>query len=303
MRRLVKRFAAGLAALLLVVPATASAQAPVVFYSSVDSVAGASSTTTDSPCVLVKYVGSTAGKPTVETAAGGDVTFKIAGSADTTIGSPNLDGIFDLSTPAAAVDTVGEFVNLINTTGSNWRAVLVSCLASDLTDNHLATLSATDASGPKGVALNQDAAVASASSIFSAQVALLPGDAHTNISFFLSGSPTGSPSGSSKVNSNPFERHQQFVQAAREKITSSGTVALAELLAVKRTYDSAGKVSEVVRVLWSETGAATTVEKSKDFTSGPLVAAIGELVIWRQRTATDLTAVSLGVNGYSVPRK
>lgn len=303
MRSLRTLFVAALAALSFTTPAVA--QGPVAFFQNVDSLAGSVSGVVDdagAPCVLVKYVGSTAGKPTVEVAAGGDLTFKIAGSADTTTGSPSLNGIFDLSTPAAAVDTVGEFVNLVNTTGSNWRAVLVACLADDLTDNTLDDISATDAAGPKGVALTREATSASATSTFSAQVAALPGDAASNISFFLSGSPTGSPTGSSKINPNPFGNYQIFVQNAREKITSTGTIGLMAVLAVKRTYDSSGKVSETVRTLWSETGAATTVEKAKDFNSGPLVGGIGEMIILRQRTGTDLTAAQLGVNGYMVRR-
>lgn len=299
MRRLTK-LGIALVAMLLVVPATpALAQPPVGAVSVSASDSGAVDAST---CFLVKYRGTTVGKPTVEVAAGGDMTFKIAGAADTTTGSPSLDGVFDLSTPAAAVDTVGELVNLINTTGSNWVAVLVSCLASDLTNNTMDDISATDASGPKGVAITRESTSASATSVFSAQTALLPDDAETNISFFLSGSPVGGPSGSSKVNPNPFANYQTFVQHIRENITSSGTVALNEVLAVKRTYDSSGKVTDVVRVLFSVTGAATTVEAVYNFHNGPLVTAPGEMVIVRQRTATDLTAVQIAGNGYMVRR-
>jgi hypothetical protein len=302
MRTLRSAFALALAAILALIPvAPVAAQQPIVFFRNVDAVSGqASATVDDTPCVLVKYVGSTTGKPTVEVAAGGDLTFKIAGSADTTTGSPSLDGIFDLSTPAAAVDTYGEFVNLVNTTGSNWRAVLVACLASDLTNNTLDDIAATDASNPKGVALTREATSASATSVFSAQVAALPPGVATDIRFFLSGSPVGNTTGSAKVNPNPFGNYQTFIQNIREKITSAGTVALFEVLGVTRTYDSSGKVTETVRPVWAETGAATTVEKAKDFNSGPLVMAKGELVIVRQRTATDLTAINLGVNGYTV---
>ena len=264
------------------------------------SVNGVGASVTSVACVLVKYRGSTAGKPTVEAAAGGDVTFKIAGSADTTTGSPNLDGVFDLSTPAAAVDTVGEFVNLINTTGSNWVAVLGSCLASDLTDNAILTLSATDASTPKGVALIRDATVASATSVFTAQIAMVPADAVDDIQWFLSGGLFGGPAGGKKPNSNPFDNWQTFVQHIREKITSAGTIAQFEVLGVKRVYDSLGKVSENVRVLYTQTGAATTVEGYQNFHAGPIVSAPGEMVVVRQSTGTGLTVLSINGNGYMV---
>lgn len=256
-----------------------------------------------SPCAIIKFVGTATGKPTVAVAAGGDMTLSTGAGADTTTGSPTLNGVFDLSTPAAAVDTMGELVNLVNTTGSNWKMVLIGCLASDLTDNTIDTLSTTDAAVPGGVVLFRDAVVASATSVFSAQVALYPETAATDIRFHLSGSPVGATTGSTKVNPNPLGRYQPFLTHGREKITSTGVVALFEILAVKRTYDSLGKVSETVRTLYAETGAATTVEKSKDFFTSPIPGAPGELLIVRQRTATDLTAVSIDGTGFMVRKR
>lgn len=306
MRTLTRQIQIGVAfalAALLLAPRPAAAQQPQVFYTDVTSVAGtataANGSTSASSCMIIKYRGSAVGKPDVAVAAGGDMTLRIAAVADVTTGSAS-NGIFDLSTPAAADDTMGELVNRINTQGSNWVAVLTGCLASDFTDNTIDTLSVIDAAGPNGVTLYRDAVVASATSTFSAQVALLPEDAATNIRFFLSGGPVGATTGSTKVNANPFSNYQTFVQNVREKITSTGVVALFEILGVKRTYDQTGKVSEVVRTIWSETGAATTVEKAKDFNSGPIIGAKGETIIIRQRTATDLTAVSINGNAYAI---
>lgn len=294
--RILTAAAALVAALALVTPVHAQAADSFAGFS------GAVNGTGSAPCILTKYVGTTTGKPTVEVAATGDMTFKIAGVADSTTGSPTLNGVFDLSLPAAAVDTVGELVSLINTTGSNWRAVLVSCLAADLTDNTLDTLAATDASAPAGVPVLRDATVASATAVFTAQVALLPSDAAVNIQFFLNAGPAGTPTGA-KVNPNPLVKHQLFVQHIREKITSAGIIALFEVLAVKRTYDSTGKVSEVVRTVYAETGAATTVEKVLNFHAGPIVLAPGEFVVVRQSTATGLTALSINGSGYAVPNR
>jgi hypothetical protein len=148
----------------------------------------------------------------------------------------------------------------------------------------------------------KDDTVASATSIFSAQVAMLPPGAATDIRFFLSGGNVGATTGSTKVNSNPFANIQTFVQNIREKITSAGTIALFEVLGVTRTYDTTGKVSEVVRPIYGVTGAATTVELPKDFNSGPLVSAKGETIVVRQRTGTGLTAVDIAGNGYAVRR-
>src|SRR2546428_831133 len=141
MRRLLKFVTALALITLLTSPAVALPPAQgVITQDSVAGFSGAVNGTGSATCLLVKYVGTSAGKPTVEAAAGGDLTFKIGGVADATTGrdsagvSPN-SGIWDLSTPHASVDTMGELVSLINTVGTNWRAVLVSCLASDLTDN------------------------------------------------------------------------------------------------------------------------------------------------------------------------
>ncbi len=298
--RKMTRFASAVAALmLLAVPALA--QQPVFIPANLQSVAGLStSVTAGSVCALIKYVGTTVGKPAVEVQSDGDLELTIAASADTTTGSPNLDGEYDLSTPAAAVDTYGELVNLVNTTGSNWKMVLVSCLATDLTNNTLFTLAVTDAAGPKGVALYRDSTVASATSVFSSQIAAVPDDAAVNMQFWLNSGAPGYPATGKKINANPFANWQAFIQYARENITSSGTVALEEVLAVKRLYDGNGKVSEQVRTLWSETGAATTVEDSNQFHAGPIAAAPGEMIIYRQRTGTALTVESIGVGGYMV---
>lgn len=94
--------------------------------------------------IEIVYTGPQA-SATVEVAAGGDMTLKIgalgAEAVDTTIGSPNLDGVFDLSSPAAAVDTYGELIDLINV-NPYWKARLVGVMRSDLTNNTLITRSA-----------------------------------------------------------------------------------------------------------------------------------------------------------------
>lgn len=304
MRNLFARIGAALAlALLLVTPV--AAQQPQIFYSDVTSIAGVGTAVNGSAlassCAIIKYVGTTVGKPDVAVAAGGDMTLRIAAAVDTTTGSA-ANGVWDLSTPAATVDTMGELVNLVNTTGSNWRMVLTGCLASDFTDNTIDTLTVTDAAIPNGVVLFRDSVVVNATSTFAAQVALLPEDAATNMRFFTSGGPIGNTTGSNKINANPFNKYQPFVQNVREKITSTGTIGLFEILAVKRTYDGLGKVSETVRSLWSETGAATTVEKAKDFNSGPIIGAPGEFIVVRQRTGTDLTVMSVSGTGFAIRR-
>lgn len=246
-------------------------------------------TSTDNVCILTRYVGTTVGKQTVEVAAGGDITYKIASVADATTGSPSLNGIFDLSTPAAAVDTYGELVSLINTTGSNWKAVLVNCLAADSTDNTLFTLGATDATTPKGVALYRDNTVA-----LTSLVSALPPGADTDFRFWTTG--TGA---ATRINPNPFASFQTFVQAIHEKITSSGTVAQFRVLGITPSYTATGVYSETVRTIFSTLGGATTVDNNQSFDGFPLVGAPGEKMATDITTGTALTVINMQVGGFS----
>lgn len=288
-----------LAALALLLPTVAMAQVSPLFPAAqpVNPISNFSGSNVGQTCMLIKYVGTgtitpTSGKPTVAVAAGGDMTLSINGAGDTTTGSPTLNGVFDLSTPAAAVDTMGELVNLINTTGSNWKAALVGCLASDLTDNTINTLSTTDAATPKGVALLSDNAVAHSSGVFTAQLHVGPPPSNDDIRFYMNSAQ--------KMNPNAFASFQPFVQFVREKITSTGTVALFEVLGVTRVYDASGKVSETVRQMYGETGGATTVEKVTSVGSGPFVGNPGETIVVRQSTGTDLTATSIQGSGFNI---
>lgn len=246
-------------------------------------------TSTDNVCILTRYVGAGAGKQTVEVAAGGDITYKLATVADATTGSPSLNGIFDLSTPAAAVDTYGELVSLINTTGSNWKAVLVNCLAADTTDNTLVTLAATDATTPKGVALYRDNTVS-----LTSLVSALPPGADTDIRFWTTGTSVNT-----RINPNPFGNFQTFVQAIHEKITSSGTVGQFRILGITPTYSSTGVYSEVVRVIFSTLGGATTVDNNQSFDGFPIVGAPNEKLAADITTGTALTVINMQIGGFT----
>jgi hypothetical protein len=288
-----RRFIASLTALAVAAFITAAPVAAQTSYPPAGSspISGAStSISAQEAAILIKYVGTTtAGIPTVTVAAGGDITLEIAGVADATTGSPTLNGIFDLSTPAAAVDTVGELVTLINTTGSNWRAVLTSGLTGDTTDNTFITL--VEREVPTfGVRLFRDVTVA----LFSS-VAILPPLAETEWPFW----GVGADQLRSKPNPNAFAGWQCFLQYASERITSAGTVGVFTVSAVKNTYSATGAVTQTRRILWTPTGGATTVA-----TNTPVgltfVGAPGEFFIVRQETGTDLTVTQVFGTGYMV---
>ena len=95
----------------------------------------------------VKWIGTTAtGDASIAVAAGGDITVEgDDGAVDTSI---STDGVIDLSTPAAAENTIGEVCDIFNNdTDGNWQCILVDLLASESSDNTLATLGETATTG------------------------------------------------------------------------------------------------------------------------------------------------------------
>lgn len=112
---------------------------------------GFSAVSTES-LILLRYTGTSALGGTITVAAGGDLTFSqgaVGSSAvDATMecdaaiaASGSRNGIYDLSTPDVACDTLGEVVDLINSQGTNWRAVILDGARANLTDNMFITLS------------------------------------------------------------------------------------------------------------------------------------------------------------------
>jgi hypothetical protein len=112
------------------------------------------------PLMWIRYLGDTASGATLAIAAGGDMAFTTDGTtADTTV---NTTGSIDLSTPAAAVDTIGEVLDMINAS-ANWSVVLLAGLRSMSSDNVFTTVTEVDLSTAAykttGAYLYSDAAV------------------------------------------------------------------------------------------------------------------------------------------------
>lgn len=149
------------------------------FYTGEGILTGWSAISTQ-PQVLVQYTGSNANGGTVTVAAGGDITFSQGAVGSSTVDATmecdgtiaatgSRNGIYDLSTPAAACDTLGEVVDLINSQGTNWLAVIVHGLRSDATDNVFITLAETAANSADGLGLLSDG-----TTLFKASRALIP---------------------------------------------------------------------------------------------------------------------------------
>ena len=127
-----------------------NAQAPSVSVSVTDDTGIA---------MLVRYVGSNT-SATVAVAAGGDLTFQVGGAAYTGFKCPGggSNGVIDVSDPAC--DTMGKLVDIVNASGSDFRAVLIDSLRADSSDNTIVTIGATQVTRTDGLPLNIDTDVA-----------------------------------------------------------------------------------------------------------------------------------------------
>lgn len=248
-------------------------------------VSGALSAVSTDVALWVKYVGTSTftTKPTIAVAAAdADIALTFNGAADTTItGCGGTAGTLD--TAQTGCDTLGELCNRINAS-ANWACVIESALASDASANALDTVAASDAvTQPGGLGLKKDTIVA-----LNVVVPLRPGV--TGDFYFQGNAP----------NPNPFGSFTTFVQAIRENITSGGTVGEFMVIGVTPKVVGVGSskvYSETVRTIWSEPGAATTVEKNLSFINFPLMSVPGEKVLVKISATSTLTAPKLNAVG------
>lgn len=277
--------AVAVAALFAVTPVFA--ELPFTGYRAVGPIAGVSTAADSDPVFFVKYIGSTAGKPTVEVSSGGDITLKIAGSVDATVGCPtHVTGIIDVSDTSC--DTFIEVANAINMS-DNWRAVLVNALGTDNANDSLATLSATDTNiRTTGVPLYYDTNYVSVLDPNS-EVTVLVRPPGADGGFFFQGL---------NLNSNPFGGFTSFLSGVSEKKTSTGTIQATVIYGVTRVYSGVSRaLSETIRTVWSQTGAATATQGTLDFSNFPLVSSPGEAFIVRIGSSTTISAQNLNAVG------
>lgn len=237
--------------------------------------------------LYVKYIGTATTKPTVEVAAAtGDITFKVAGVEDATVGCPTAGtGIVDVSD--AACDTFYEVINKVMGQSSNWILAPGAVLGSDTSINTLGTQAATDASlRTSGVALLLDTAVE-----FNAAVQLIPPGytAATFGSFWFAGD---------HVNADPFGGTLSALTAFRTLSTYGGGTSAISIYAVKSTFSGpVGSVrySEVARKIWGQASGASTVETVANGLN-PLLA-LGERIIVRIENSAALTVPAVVATG------
>jgi hypothetical protein len=259
---------------------------------------GVSAVSTE-PKILVRYTGTNANGGTVTVAAGGDITFSqgaVGSSAvDATVecdssiaASGSRSGIFDLSTPHANCDTLGEVVDLINNQGTNWLAVIVHGRRSDATDNVFITLSETAAGTLDGIGLLDDGTI----SLYTTQAFLPPGA--DKMPFYVAGS-CASQRTCRTLKANPFEGKTTIVYSMTATNTSGGTLTHTLLCVAVKNSLSTG--AEAV-TSYAKASGATTVEDTWAPQPSGFACPAGQKAIARTVLTSTNTVASLYIAGH-----
>lgn len=259
------------------------------------TVAGSVTAVHTVPAIWVRYAGTSAGTATVAIAAGGDVTFQVAGANDTTVNPASgafaaacgaTPGVLDLSTPAATCDTLGEVVDVINSS-PNWVAWLDAALRADTSDNALKDFVAASAKTAIGIPLYQETTTG-----LTATVNLSADE--------TKGVRNASPGEYGKLPNSPFADINTTLLYASENITTTDNAAnLQKVYCVIENYQPKGKSSsETATLLFQKAVASTgTVGTVNEFVNAGGLTCSGGKLLYRVNGNTTLTAPSIVVTG------
>lgn len=251
--------------------------------------------------LLIQYVptpGGTQGPSgLVEVAADGNLIFTSgalgAEAADTTLECPvaaPLGGIIDVSN--AACDSLGEVVDIINgSTGGVWKAVILDGIRTadaDCTGNGcLLAAGPSQATSTRGLPIYWDTSEAEGGD-GQQYMALTP---FTEMTAFID-------TRNNKLHPEPYIGYRTGLFDLASTATFAGGAVTINLYSVRARNSETGG-SEVVTTLWSQLGAATTVESVLSWPFG-LWAKKGEkLVIGYSRSTNAITALRAVGNGTS----
>lgn len=294
-------------ALAAAVPARAQTIFPISLPDGTLPVAQALTASTDIGA-FVKYIGSTA-STTITTqspcaslaiAANGIMTFTqgTCGSevATATFECPvsgALGGIIDVTN--AACDTVGEVADIINAS-ADWRFIPYSMLRSDSSNDTFVTIAATQATGPGGLGLAVDNAVA----LFQTVVVAPPTFSYADLSL-------GPQSAAFKRKA--WGGTYGLLTAVSTLSTYASGTSLLKVMSVDRTFGAVG--ADVVTTSWpSVASGATTVAKvfgscdtpatgcDTAWGQGGLFCQIGQQCLVRLTNSVAMSVNTTAINGY-----
>lgn len=304
--------AIGLAALVVAVPITASAQGfsgvgvqVQPFYT--QYVGTSISAVSTDVAIIVKYTGSSNVAADINVAAAdSDVTLRVSAANDATVNiqagglGPCGAAVGTLDTADTDCDTLGELVDHINAS-ANWSAAIVTGLRSDATANTLLTVGTTDAKIPTGVKVFWETPQALA-----VNVALVPlaDGVDVGIQNWLGRDNTGRVSG--RLARRPFIDRDTTMLYYSEKVTSTGAVGNIIVYCSYDNYveDQQAASTQTDVTLYFEAGAATTVTgKIDEFVNAGGLTCVGGRLWARISATTDLTAPSVVISGYQKQRR
>ena len=245
-----------------------------------------------SPALICKYIGSNSLGGTIAVdAATGDITFSVGAVGSSTVSttfecpvSGALGGVIDVSD--AACNTIGEVLDIVNTSTSDFACVPVAALRSDTTVDRLQTLSETAANAAEGLPLFSDEDV----SPFTMTYIVAPNALRSDIREYRP------PQGRAGLFvANPFRGYRtDFWKSIAQTTYSSGT-STASIIAV--TMDLNAK-AETVETLWSQTAGATATDQTIDFTAvGGLAGRNDAKILFRFTNSAVLSAGAGSVVG------
>jgi hypothetical protein len=277
------------AVLALAVPSAVQAQSNS-FREPIDAVLGSNVADDTAVTLVIFYIGPEVNGKVVTASGSITLTSGAAGAeaADTTIECPlvtTYGGVLDVSN--AACDTVGELVDIVNSTsGSKWRLFPVAALRADvLTTTNLVAATYASANKPNGAALLVDTSVALHTSIVLGNVQAKVSD------FFTAGNlPL----------TNPYKGQWVMFTSLDEVATYTGA-GLVEIYDVEIAFNPlTGKYTEVAtKVLTRATPGATTAWGNLTPNGGfGLWLKKDHKVLVRVKAATTFTTAQVLVNGY-----
>lgn len=218
-------------------------------------------------------------------ASTGDITIRSgassgAAAADTNFGLPTKNGVYDVSDSTA--NTFAKIIADINASTS-LRAIPGDAAVGWISNNTLFTRSATEITGA-GLPLYLDVAVALITSTFITPIRLSPLADYANYKNFLSllHNPNLNPA---------FPK--RFSKLSKVLFNTTGSSAVARVEVWREALD--GTLTKI----WSEAGAATTVDKTVTF-SPELECPPGESIIAAYTSDVLPTACVVNVIGSSI---
>ena len=259
-----------------------------------DPVSGTIGAINGDVALLIRYIGINAGGGEVTVAAGGAITLSEATVATDTVECPISGvaaGIIDVTN--GDCNTLGEVVDVINTEGSAFRAVILDGLRTDSSNNTLLAAGIATADSKDGYKVYWDTNVTN----FNLSIALTP---YRTIDHYLTaasgpktdtaavGAVWGFITNGEKLIDNVYSGTRTVLYRANETVTYTGVGTGLEIHSVE-TRNKNGYLGSETVTTYTDLLGASTVATEYDYPYGIYGKKDAKLLI-RVNCATNLSA-------------